>query len=266
MKRKLVPFMSLSDLPLDERTITEVLKRDPVKEIRNFVLAPLTSNIPQACKLWAQKAGLVGKCTYVAGTTPDVYISQALAVREEGVLPLAWTCAVYNQEAKQFFRHPDMSMFFISTTMPLDHMQLATRPQLIQVAGCSESEILEQISNCIVPQAWTRVATHPSPQYLVSDLLEVNEHLAWIEATSNGAAAEMCRDGQVELAVVTETARQATGLIRLFDWECPPMVFFGGLTAHGADIFRLAFDDFRRWDAERCAASAKAMIAHDGGK
>ncbi len=235
-------FIVKDGLPQSESEIIAALKHPAVKKILHFVLGPRKiSNIPQAAEMWIVQNELTGKSELVIGLTPDVYIKDALAVSEEGTVVLVWTCAVYGQEKDLFFGHLDTVLFFVQQTMPLDHMQLATSvyrlPQNEQNWQAVINGISEKLS---LPSAWKTLASHPSPKPLLDPLLNANSHVSWVQSTSNGAAAEECAAGKVDACICTETARQDTGLIQIWDFGTPDMVFFGGLTEAGAGVVRQA--------------------------
>jgi len=227
-------FLSNQGLPQIEQDIIAALKSPSVVEVRNFVLGPRKiSNIPQACELWLERTGLKDKGTLHTGRIPDEYLVTAQSVREPGVVPLYWTCAVFGREKDLFFgAATDTLMFFVQQVMPLDHMQLATVSQ--KLANGNTANVI--CDNELLPQDWSKLASHKSPAPLLASLLERNSHCEWVEADSNGAAAEMCKAGKCDACITTETARVDIGLDCIHDFGCPDMVFFGGLTQHGAQV------------------------------
>lgn len=236
-------FLGREGLPQSEAEIIVALKSPRVVEVRNFVLGPRKiSNIPQACELWLERTGLKDKGTMEIGRIPDEYLVAAQAVNEAGVVPLYWTCAVFGREKDLFFgAGTNTQMFYVQQIMPLDHMQLAARPE-----NLTNREIAELIVNEeLLPPFWQKLASHKSPAPLLESLLEKNPHCKWIEADSNGAAAEMCLKGECDACITTETARLDIGLERIHDFGCPDMVFFGGLTQHGAKVLRQAWAEIQ---------------------
>lgn len=235
---KLRTFLSADGLPTEEYDIAEALRSPRVRQIRNFVLGPgQTSNIPQACLRWLQRHNLEQKSVIVPGRTPDEYLAAAIDVREPGVVPLYWTCAVYGREKDIFFHSGTGTLlFFVQERMRLDTMQLAARS-----ADATAFVIAAIQATLKVPPNWRYVASHKSPQPLLAELLNANRDLDWVEASSNGAAAVMCADGVVDACVCTETARRANGLATIHAFGSPDMIFFGGLTEHGASIVRAAY-------------------------
>ena len=226
-------FFSKAGLPANEAEIIAALHSPQVKEVRNFVLGSgLISNIPQACQMWLERTGLKRKATLIPGRIPDEYLAAAMAVTEPKVVPLYWTCAVFGREKDLFFG-PGINtlMFFVSQVMPLDSMQLAAAPDKL-TPGIVD-DIREQLK---LPSDWRQIASHKSPAPLLDDLLKANPHVQWVEATSNGAAAVMCGEGTVDAGIITETARVANNLRQIHNYGCPDMVFFGGLTEHGANV------------------------------
>jgi hypothetical protein len=159
--------------------------------------------------------GIVGKSEVVLYDTPELCLSAARSIQEDGVVAVFWTCAVYSRENEFFFGNTDVFPFFFQEDMPLDAMQLATRPDL---AGQVNGKI---------PIGW-KVASHPSPAPLVKGLLG-----RVLLQNSNAAAARACADGETELCITTESARQIYGLVELHSFGSPNMVFFGGITQHG---------------------------------
>jgi hypothetical protein len=238
-KKSILPrFLSVKDLPQTENEIIEVLHCPDILEIRNFVLGPgMISNIPQACSRWLKRTGLESKGTLVFGRTPDEYLVSAQAVKQYGVVPLYWTCAVFGREKDLFFGSGiDTLMFWVQEVMPLDHMQLAVRPKRLK-----RQDFGNIAKDCVLPPGITKLASHASPKPLLNNLFLQNPHCSWIEATSNGAAAEMVNDGQADMCVTTKAALKKTGLKCVHEFGCPPMVFFGGLTNHGARVVSRAY-------------------------
>ncbi len=252
-------FLDQRPLPQREFDILATLRQLEVKKIAHYVLGPRNiSNIPQACELWQKITGLEAKSEMIIGITPDVYIKQAQSDTRAGVVPLVWTCAVYGQEKDLFFGHLNTSLFFVQQTMPLDHMQLATRKEML--AENREAIVGNMINRLVLPESWTKLTSHPSPKLLLQPLLENNDQAEWLAATSNGAAAEDCAGGKVDLCVCTEKARLDTGLEMLWDFGCPNMVFFGGLTEHGAKIVASAYAELERQRNDQHAKDMETMI------
>lgn len=230
-------FLPQQGLPQTESDIINTLKSGEIREIRNFVLGPgMISNIPQACQRWLKRTGLETKGTFYFGETPKKYLLAAQEVREPGVVPLFWTCAVYGEEKDLFFDGGTRTfMFFVREVMPLDHMQLACAGEL------SDIEKINLCSQELLPCRFKILTSHKSPEPLLRGILQNNPHCQWQEATSNGAAAITCRNGEVDLCITTESARKEQGLNLIHSFGSPDMVFFGGLTEHGAIVVRQAY-------------------------
>ena len=231
-------FLSKVGLPSTEAEIVALLRCEEVQEVRCFVLGPRKiSNIPQACELWLRQNGLEDKARLVIGERPDHYLLDAQAVHEPGVVPVFWTCAVYGKEKELFFGDAvNTHMFLFSQVMPLDHMQLACRP------GFLTTEHLETICDLmLLPSDWKLLASHMSPKPLLDGLLANNPQSKWIEANSNGFAAEMVKLGQADACITTETARLEQGLEQIHDFGTPDMVFFGGVTKHGVELLKQVY-------------------------
>ncbi|NUM24998.1 MAG: hypothetical protein HUU49_00040 [Candidatus Buchananbacteria bacterium] len=228
-------FLSKVGLPSTEAETVALLRCDEVSEVRCFVLGPRKiSNIPQACELWLRQNGLEDKAQLVIGERPDHYLLEAQAVHEPGVVPVFWTCAVYGKEKELFFGDAvNTHMFLFSQVMPLDHMQLACLPGKLTLEAVRTICDLE-----LLPGHWKRLASHPSPKPLLNGLLDHNPQTTWVEANSNGFAAEMVKSGQADACITTETARLEQGLERLHDFGTPDMVFFGGVTKHGVELLK----------------------------
>ncbi|MDO8559709.1 MAG: hypothetical protein Q7S23_01560 [bacterium] len=232
-------FLSREGIPVTDEEIARALASDDIREVRNFVLGPgETSNIPQACRSWLRRLRLESKATLVPGRIPDEYLAAAQAVSEVGVVPLYWTCAVFGRERDLFFGQGTSTlMFFAEERMPLDVMQLATRADILVDTDRTFACVREHLH---LPEGWGRIASHPSPKPLLDVLLAANPQCSWLEATSNGAAAELCARGEAEACICTETARRSTGLVTIHEFGSPDMIFFGGLTAHGVAQVRAA--------------------------
>jgi hypothetical protein len=156
-------------------------------------------------------------------------LERSRRVVEKGVVAIFWTCAVYYQLHQLFFVNPDVLPFFIQHPRLLDEMQLATR-----------FELLGQITNDLVPQGW-QIASHPSPAPLVREL-----PCTVVKANSNSHAAKMCAEGITEACITTEKARKIYRLHKLHSFGSPPMVFFGGITVHSAQVIREVYAALRR--------------------
>jgi prephenate dehydratase len=221
---RLPSFPSASGLLEDPEGIARVLRSSAVKEVRCFALGPEGTNIAQACRLWLRRNGIEDKSTVILCPTPE---DSVIAARREtavdrGILGLFWTCAVFDREKEVFFENPDVYPFFVQETMLLDEMQLAAHPELIAESGGA------------IPEHW-RIASHPSPAPLLAELPN-----PVVRVRSNADAAARCAAGEFEACITTESARQIHGLIRLHVFGCPPMVFFGGITAAASRLFRQA--------------------------
>lgn len=243
-KQKLKSFLLVDGLPLNEQDIVATLAHESVEQVQHFVLGPATSNIPQACQRWCERTGLAHKSRQILGTTPDAYIKNALDVTKSGVVALVWTCAVYGKEKDLFFGYPNTLMFFVQETMALDHMQLAACDTNFgyEVAGIRE----RVIEDLWLPRDWRQIASHMSPRHLLDGLLLKNPHCVWLDSNSNGQAAIECRQGEVQACITTETARKDNELTTVFDFGCPPMVFFGGLTEHSATVVAKAWAEVQQ--------------------
>lgn len=217
-------FTTSELLPHDEAIIRLTLQSPLVQKIICFALGPRGNNIEQACEQWIDRLKLRHKTEVELGDTPVICLERAREVSEKNTVAIFWTCAVYYDLHNLFFTNPDVLPFFITHVMPLDEMQLATRPENASFA-----------LNGQLPTHWS-VAAHPSPAPLVRHVFRNLE-----KAKSNAHAAQMCSVGAVDACITTETARRLYGLEKIHSFGSPPMVFFGGITAHGARIIRLAY-------------------------
>lgn len=221
---RLPSFPSSTGLLEDPEEIARVLRSPAVQEVRCFALGPEGTNIAQACRRWLRRNGIEDKSTMVLCSTPEdsVIAARRETVVDLGILGLFWTCAVFDREKEVFFENPDVYPFFVQETMLLDEMQLAARPELVAESGGA------------VPAHW-RIASHPSPAPLLAEL-----PCAVVRVRSNADAAARCAAGEFEACITTESARQIHGLTQLHVFGCPPMVFFGGITAEASRLFRQA--------------------------
>jgi hypothetical protein len=215
-------FPSPQGLLDDPEEIARVLRSAAVREVRCFALGPEGTNIAQACRRWLLRNGIEEKSTMVLCPTPE---ESVIACRREtavdrGILGLFWTCAVFDREKEVFFENPDVYPFFVQETMLLDEMQLAARPDRLAESGGA------------VLAHW-RIASHPSPAPLLAEL-----PCPVVRVRSNADAAARCAAGEFEACITTESARLIHGLTRLHVFGCPPMVFFGGITAEASRLFR----------------------------
>ncbi|MDD5110122.1 MAG: hypothetical protein PHI63_02810 [Patescibacteria group bacterium] len=232
-------FLPTDGLPTAEFDIVEALRADGVSEIRNFVLGPKVgmSSICQACQRWLIRTRLASKATVITGNDPVTYLAQALEVREVGVVPLFWTSPVLGNEKDLFFGPgAGTLMFWIVERMRLDGLQLAARPQNATSFVISALQTTHR-----VPPDWRYITSHRSLQPLLLDVLRANRDLEWVQAMSTGHAAELCAAKQVDACVCTEVMRQQYRLETLQEFGSPDMLFFGGLTPHGASVIRAAY-------------------------
>jgi hypothetical protein len=229
-------FPSFDGLPQDEVMQKRVLCSWRIKGVICFCLGPEGTNIAQAARRWLRRMGIEAKSKVMLCETPEESLRQARLVVKPGILEVFWTCAVYVNESRFFFTNPDVLAFLFSEVMPLDCMQLATKPRLA-----------DEVVGGVFPKSW-KIASHPSPKHLIEPLgLEI------VLANSNAAAAQCCADEQTEACITTETAKKIHGLVSLHDFGSPPMVFFGGITPHGigllTEMYRLFQRDHQPWTA-----------------
>jgi hypothetical protein len=215
-----------ADVP---RQVGVALRCPTIKRITCCALGPKGNNIEQAATLWINRMGIRHKSAVVLRDTPEMCLDLARTCNGEGQVAVFWTCAVYSRENEFFFGNPDVFPFFFSQEMALDEMQLACKP-------ANEQQVLV---NDGFPGTW-RIASHPSPAPLVRGLGEIALQ------NSNAAAAKACAEGQTELCITTESAREIYGLVKVHSFGSPLMVFFGGITQHGLTQIRAALHSMRR--------------------
>lgn len=214
-------FSQIGDgLPQGDEIAT-VLQSSSVKKVICCSLGPEGTNIAQASRRWLRRMGIADKSEVRLGETPYTCLAEARSIQDSGVVAVFWTCAVYNEESKFFFSNPDVYPFYVQEPMPLDSMQLATRHELcLHIIGGE------------IPKQW-RISSHPSPQYLVNPLgCEI------IIVNSNAVAAQHCAEGKSEACITTEEARKIHDLKTLHVFGSPLMIFFGGITQHGAEVLK----------------------------
>lgn len=228
-------FPVIDDLPQNGADIDSIFQSPEVKRVICFCLGPEGTNIVQAARQWIGRLDIVEKSNIVFGDTPEDCLTVARQIQEDGTIAVFWTCAVYSQESQFFFGNPDTIPFFIQETMPLDEMQLAIRPNSVF-----------SIVNGKVPNGW-RIASHPSPQHLLKQL-----DVKIILVNSNSAAAKHCVDGLSDACITTESAREIYGLKKLHSFGSPTMIFFGGITQHGAKVIK---------DARKACLSSSVAIS-----
>jgi len=136
---------------------------------------------------------------------------------------------VFARMAPMFFKNPAILPFFFVHEMKLDEMQLATRTDLseklvgaVAAGDCSD---------------W-HIASHVSPKHLLDPLVEQGAEI--MDANSNGAAAQMCREGQADACMTTTSARDLHRLTTAHIFGSPPMFFFGGITRRGLSVLEAA--------------------------
>jgi hypothetical protein len=214
--------MNVGELPGSFEEIRRALSSSTLRRVRSYVLGPAGTNIMQAAELWHTRMGVTQKAELVLCDTPEQAVLMAKADMQAGVLAVSWTCAVYVGENGIFFNNHDTLPFFFQQVMPLDEMQLATRPGL-------ERQFPSMFAK------W-RTLSHPSPAPLLNRL-----GCSVIHVNSNADAARRCAAGEGEACITTETARKIYGLVKLHNFGSPEMVFFGGICRAGAALLKRAF-------------------------
>ncbi len=232
--RYLKTFSSLEGLPRTDPEIQTALQSQVVRKVRCFALGPKGTNILQACQRCIDRMGIRHKAVVELGDTPEECLEKARGVvgREVAIF---WTCAVYFGLKELFFQNPDVYPFFITEVMRLDKMQLVTRQDII--------DSFEGVPWEFWPSEWwqeVRVASHPSPAPLLEGFIPDE---AIVKANSNAHAAELCAvERSVEVCITTERSRDLYDLKELHSFGSPEMLFFGGITGHGANIIRGAHE------------------------
>jgi hypothetical protein len=221
LSSKLSVFVSADDLPQTVEGCAEALSSDLIKLVKSHALGPSGTNILRAAEQWHREMNIDHKAKVVLCDTPEQAVISARSNREEGVLDVFWTCAVYFREHELFFGFPDTLPFLFQVQLPLDEMQLACRPEM-----AARLLNTNEISGC-------RVLSHPSPASLVKKLPVVV-----IPAKSNADAAVRCSHGEAEACITTETAQRLHELVTLHRFGSPPMIFFGGISSHRIDLLR----------------------------
>lgn len=223
---KLPVFVSPEGVPQTVEDHVEALSSNLIKLVKSHVLGPAGTNILRAAEQWHREMNIDHKTKIVLCDTPEQAVTSARTNKEDGVLDVFWTCAVYFREHELFFGFPDTLPFLFQVKLPLDEMQLACRPEMaVRLLNT------DAISGC-------RVLSHPSPATLVNKLPVVV-----IPARSNAAAAVRCSHGEAEACITTETAQRLNGLVTLHRFGSPPMVFFGGISSHRIDLLRRSLAD-----------------------
>ncbi len=197
------------------------LQAPEVKRVVSYALGPTGTNIEQAAKLWHVEMGVEPKAEIVLCDLPETAVKKAMEPHESGVLPVFWTCAVFKRMHTIFFGNPATLPLFHSYSMLLDEMQLAS----ISPNVCEGNDL-----------SGVTIASHVSPAPLVDLLVGIGARV--IDASSNGEAARMCREGQVSACITTESARRIYDLETVHKFGSPVMVFFGGITADGLALLQ----------------------------
>jgi hypothetical protein len=219
----LAAFPGRAGLPNSSDEIQATMQSPDIKRIMCFALGPEGTNISQAAMRWINRMNVSEKSDIILCDTPEASLAQAQAVDGDGAVALFGTCAVYFALHKLFFQHPGALTFFIEEVMDLDEMQLATSPTHVQAIADG------------VPDTW-QVASHPSPAPLVRNLgCEVKL------VNSNAKAADEVAQGNAELCITTESARESRGLVKLHSFGSPAMVFFYGIIGPSIEVVRSAY-------------------------
>ena len=203
-------LLTFSNAQQDNLKLRRLLTSEAIAQVSFYALGPEGTNISQASRAWATKCGIMGKSNFYLCSTPEQSVALARTVTDGSTLPLFVTCAVYNRLAELYFTNTDCNAFLGHHYMKLDDMQLAARE-----------------STSRIPENWV-IASHPSPQHLVSGLKN-----RLLLVASNAVAAEMCAQSAVQACITTESARKLHGLQTIHSFGSPTMLFLFGTTPHG---------------------------------
>jgi hypothetical protein len=150
--------------------------------------------------------------------TPDVYsgIANELSQRKGNTsYHSTIMCCVYNKESvmkEEYEKMENATFLAANLTMPLDQMCL------VKLTKDSYSDLVRKE---------IRIATHPTPKFLVDDF--VGQGATWVESSSNSAAADDLLSGKSEFAIVTYSAvidMIKKGIVELVkDYGQPLMAF-----------------------------------------
>ncbi|MDD5068010.1 MAG: hypothetical protein PHN89_00195 [Candidatus Pacebacteria bacterium] len=200
-----------------------------IRAVVSYALGPAGTNMEQVARLWHAHMGIENKAVIELCDLPETAVKRAIAMQEDGVLAVFWTCAVFARLHKVFFGNPATLPLFFVQQMALDEMQLAVRNLKYL------SLIVEQGGT---PNALSgiKIASHVSPAPLLDTL--VANRATLVDAKSNAQAAEMCAVGEVEACMTTESARKLHRLTMVHVFGSPPMLFFGGITASGFKLLK----------------------------
>lgn len=204
-----------------------------VKRVVSFTLGPEGTNIEQAAILWHKQMEIGHKAAIERCDLPETAVARAIEENTEGTLAVFWTCAVFARLNQVFFNNTSTFPFFFPQEMLLDDMQLAVRNRII-------GNVLREWGNDTKKRLGIRIATHVSPAPLLEHLKNAGASL--VNASSNSEAARMCKAGEVEACMTTESARIIYELTALHRFGSPLMVFFGGVTLVGLHLLEQALE------------------------
>jgi hypothetical protein len=225
---KLPVFSHHPALPQTDAEIQRTLESPLIRRLRACVLGPEGTNLVQASHNFHSRMGVSSKVDVVFCSTPEEAIRRAEEETTRDTLGEFWTCAVYVREYQVFFENPTKLPFVFQHIQPLDEMQLAATTAVA-------AEIANRSTRPPYRTKW-RIASHPSPAPLLKGM-----DIDILEAKSNGDAAFLCAAGDAECCITTETARALHGLVKVKSFGSPNMVFFGGVSAEGANLLSNAF-------------------------
>lgn len=197
---------------LSNEEFRAILRSRSVRKIIAHALGPAGTNIAQAMELYIKSVGIEEKTELIvhpAGIEPMKYAEEAAGQVEEGVIPIHMECAVYYKMEELFDSRPNEVVLADHQYMPLDAMQLASIKPLEELA---ERGVM-------------RIATHPSPQPLISPWEEVGR-AEWIKATSNAAAALMVQSGEADACITTASGLAKAPKLTSRHIFGSPMMFF----------------------------------------
>jgi len=219
----------LDGLPTNESEIRSVLQSTAIEKIFVYPLGSSASNIGQVNLQFLKKMGIQNKTIITYCKIPEIAVKESLQNNEPNTVSFFWSCAVFHRENKLFFENPTCLPFFCEEHMFLDEMQLCIRPELLN----------KYPKNIFLPTGWS-IASHGAPAPLVRSL-----PCKIVDAYSNDDASKRCFNKEVELCITTESARRMYGLTKVHSFGSPKMVFFAGITEHGAKTLSDVFQKIR---------------------
>jgi len=205
---------SFAEINYDLVELNKIMRHDSIEKICIFVLGPEGTNISQAAEKWILDRNIGYKSNIILCDSPEKELEKAKEISDSKTFPVFVLCAVYNRLFELYFSNPDSYFFMDHYYMKLDNMLFAT--------------------NKYSKKNTYKVVSHPSPAVLLNNL----ENIDVTYANSNSFSAKLCKSGEADMCITTESGRRLNDLKSIHKFGSPTMLFTFGTTLHGVKMLR----------------------------